>query len=179
MAQATAKDLPLSVFLNDFPPKWDGFIQLRMYFGTDGQAPLENQYPALNLYISGDTWTAVGGGQVNCNAGSAESLETAVLSPSAATAGSKGHGGSSAKGGDGNGGSGGSQSANSTGGHGSPTSGGTVSATATKTPLFLTFLIVVLILLAVAALFVGRRIVLRRRQLATASQPPNRKGPTS
>jgi hypothetical protein len=78
MAQATAKDVPLQDFIEDYPPKWDGFVQLRLYLGATNQPAYVQHYPVLNLEISGDTWTAVGGGPVNCSAGSAESLETAV-----------------------------------------------------------------------------------------------------
>jgi hypothetical protein len=84
MAQATAQDVPLEDFLQDYPPEWDGFVQLRLYLGTQNQPANVQHYPALDLQISGNTWTAVGGGHVNCNVGSAESLET-VLAPSSTT----------------------------------------------------------------------------------------------
>ena len=77
MAQATAKDEPLEDFVQDYPPGWDGFIQLRLYLGAPDEPSYVQHYPVLNLEISGDTWTAVGGGPVNCSAGNAESLETA------------------------------------------------------------------------------------------------------
>jgi len=84
MAQTTERDVPLEDFLQDYPPEWDGFIQLRLFLGAQNQPADVQHYPALNLEISGDTWTAIGGGPVNCNAGNAESLET-VLAPTSTT----------------------------------------------------------------------------------------------
>jgi hypothetical protein len=85
MAQATAQDVPLQDFLQDYPPEWNGFIQLRMFLGMQNQPADVQRYAALDLQISGDTWTAVGGGPVNCNAGTAESLETVLAPPSTTT----------------------------------------------------------------------------------------------
>jgi hypothetical protein len=59
MAQATAKDVPLQDFLEDYPPEWDGFIQLRLFLGAQDQPAYVQRYPALNLEISGNAWTAV------------------------------------------------------------------------------------------------------------------------
>jgi hypothetical protein len=84
MAEGTAQDVPLQDFLQDYPPQWDGFIQLRMYLDATNMEAYEVHYPVLNLEITGDTWTAVGGGPVNCNAGSARSL-AAVLAPPTTT----------------------------------------------------------------------------------------------
>jgi hypothetical protein len=84
MAQATARDVALQDFLQDYPPEWDGFIQLRLFLGAQNEPADVQHYAALDLQISGTSWTAVGGGAVNCNAGSAESLET-VLAPPATT----------------------------------------------------------------------------------------------
>ena len=96
MAQATAKDEPLEDFVQDYPPGWDGFIQLRLYLGAPDEPSYVQHYPVLNLEISGDTWTAVGGGPVNCSAGNAESLETAVAPPSTTTTVSSSGGGGKA-----------------------------------------------------------------------------------
>jgi hypothetical protein len=85
MAQATTKDVPLQVFLQDYPPQWNGFVQLRLFLGAPNEPADVQHYPALNLQISGGTWTAIGGGPVNCNAGTAESLETVLAPPSTTT----------------------------------------------------------------------------------------------
>jgi hypothetical protein len=79
MAAITPGDGPLRWFLQDYPTKWDGFVQLRMYLGT-ADAPIYSlHYPTLNLQITGTTWRAVGGATVNCKVGSSVSLESIVL----------------------------------------------------------------------------------------------------
>jgi hypothetical protein len=85
MAEGTALDAPLQDFLQDYPPQWDGFIQLRIYLDAVNMQAYEVHYPVLNLEITGDTWTAVGGGAVNCNAGSARSLAAALAPPTTST----------------------------------------------------------------------------------------------
>jgi hypothetical protein len=84
-AVTTDRDLPLSNFLSVFPPAWNGFIQLRIYLGAPDQSPYVASYPSLNLYVSGDTWEAVGGGEVDCDSGQAVSRETLLGVASAAT----------------------------------------------------------------------------------------------
>jgi hypothetical protein len=79
MAAATPGDGPLMWFTSDFHPSWDGFIELRMYLGTAGAEQYSLTYPALNLQIEGNTWYAVGGGKVDCNAGRAVSIESILL----------------------------------------------------------------------------------------------------
>ena len=84
MAQATSRDLSLANFLTAYPARWDGFIQLRMYFGTINAPQLTAHYPSLNIQVTGSKWQEVGGGSVNCTAGTAESIETQLL-PSTTT----------------------------------------------------------------------------------------------
>jgi LPXTG-motif cell wall-anchored protein len=79
MAAATAGDDSLADFIDEFHPKWDGLLQLRMYLGTQNQEQYESHYPVLNIKVTGDTWSALGGGPVNCDSGSAVSLESVVL----------------------------------------------------------------------------------------------------
>jgi hypothetical protein len=79
MAEATGGDDSLEDFIGDFHPTWDGYVELRMYLGTYDAEVYSLQYPALDLQVTGDTWHAVGGGPVNCDAGSAESIETILL----------------------------------------------------------------------------------------------------
>ena len=85
MAAATAGDDSLADFISDFPMKWDNLIQLRMYLGTANAPQYSLHYPALDIQVTGDTWQAVDGGPVNCAAGTAESIESIVLSPSTTT----------------------------------------------------------------------------------------------
>ena len=84
MAAATDGDQSLQSIIEEYPPRWDGFIELRMYLGTANQEPYESQYPALNIQVTGDTWQAIGGSPVNCASGTAQSIES-VLLPSSTT----------------------------------------------------------------------------------------------
>jgi hypothetical protein len=84
MAAATDGDQSLQDIIEAYPPRWDGFLQLRIYLGTVNQQPYTQTYPALNIQVTGDTWQAVGGSTVNCSSGTAESLAS-VLLPSTTT----------------------------------------------------------------------------------------------
>jgi hypothetical protein len=86
MAAATAADQTLQNIIAEYPPKWSGFLQLRIYLGTANEQAYDQQYPSLNIQVTGDTWQAVGGSTVNCASGTAESLESALLPPTTTTA---------------------------------------------------------------------------------------------
>ncbi len=83
MAAATDGDDSLADFISDFHPRWDGYLELRIYLGTQDEPVYSLHYPALNIRVVGNTWSAVGGAPVNCAAGTSESLESIVLPPSA------------------------------------------------------------------------------------------------
>jgi|HubBroStandDraft_1064217.scaffolds.fasta_scaffold64850_2 hypothetical protein len=85
MAEATVGDGSLADFVSDFHPQWDGFVELRLYLGAPGQSPASLRYPALAVQVTGDTWHAVGGGTVDCSAGSAQSIESVLLPSSSLT----------------------------------------------------------------------------------------------
>ncbi len=89
MAAATARDGSLKNFVEEFKPKWDGLLQLRLYLGGQSEQLDTARYAALNIRVSGNTWRAVGGTAVNCRAGTAESLETIVLPTTTTTTTSK------------------------------------------------------------------------------------------
>lgn len=90
MVAATDGDDSLEDFIQDFPPRWDGFLELRIFLGTQNEEAYEAHYPVLNIKVTGKTWSAVGGGTVNCASGTSESLETIVLPPTTTVPGSKG-----------------------------------------------------------------------------------------
>jgi hypothetical protein len=92
MVAATSGDDSLEDFLEAFHPKWDGYVQLRIYLGAAGEEAYSLHYPSLSLHVVGDTWTAVGGGPVNCASGTAESLESVVLPSTTTTAAPTGGG---------------------------------------------------------------------------------------
>jgi hypothetical protein len=85
MAAATDGDQSLQSIIEAYPPRWDGFLQLRMYLSTAGHEPYEATYPTLNVQVTGDTWQAVGGSPVNCASGTAVSIESVLLAPSTTT----------------------------------------------------------------------------------------------
>ena len=57
---AAATDFSLADFLDEFPARWDGTIELRIFVSAPGLPPMTTSYPSVMLHISGDTWT-VGG----------------------------------------------------------------------------------------------------------------------
>lgn len=83
MAAATSADESLKDFMAVFEPKWQGFLQLRLYLGTKDAAIYSAHYAALDIKVTGQRWRAVGGGPVDCTSGTAKSLETIVHSASA------------------------------------------------------------------------------------------------
>ena len=82
MVQATNGDYPLIGAVAAFPPKWDGLVQLRMYYSGHNHPINQRTYPTAVIRITGNTWTEVTGGKVNCTDGHAVSDETQVLPPS-------------------------------------------------------------------------------------------------
>lgn len=94
MAAATFRDFSLADFLDAFPARWDGMIQLRMYLGAPDTPVLNLPYPTTDIKVSGDTWTVVRGGTGDCSVGKAVSNEVAVFgtaspSPSVPTGSTK------------------------------------------------------------------------------------------
>lgn len=80
MAAASPADPSLADLLGDYPPRWNGLIQLRMFVGAPGQPTLTSRYNAATLQISGDTWTLLAGGQDGCASGTSKSSELIVRS---------------------------------------------------------------------------------------------------
>lgn len=60
--RATADDFSLQDFVDGFPPRWDGMLQLRMYLSAPGQKAQSTGYASTDIKVSGQTWTIVGGG---------------------------------------------------------------------------------------------------------------------
>jgi hypothetical protein len=81
MVQETPIDEPLTFMTDDFPPLWDGLIELRMYLGGPGESEYENTYGAADLRVSGNTWTLVQGGLDYCGSGTSVSRETILHLP--------------------------------------------------------------------------------------------------
>ena len=60
--EASTKDYSLQDYLDEFPPKWDGLVQLRMFLGIPGMPVLTTRYSTTDIKVSGQTWSVVGGG---------------------------------------------------------------------------------------------------------------------
>jgi hypothetical protein len=189
MAAATDGDDSLEDLIQDYPPRWDGFFQLRIYLSTADEQAYDLHYPALNIQVTGDTWQAVGGGAVNCKSGTSESLETIVLpkskitSPGASssggskgtTAGAKSTTATSAP----------TASSSSSGSSSGSSIGATGHSSAVEQPASATshtLLVVVLVAIVVVVLALGF-LLLRRRRLASTDpgglHSSSKKGPNS
>lgn len=76
MAQATGQDVALKSFLTAFPPRWDGFVQLRLYLSSP-QTGEGATYDSVSIKVDGGSWKVVGpAGTAGCTDGSATSHET-------------------------------------------------------------------------------------------------------
>lgn len=62
MAGATAADPSLADYLSDYPIKWDGLVQLRMFLDAPLQPTRTDTYNSATIKISGDQWTLLDGG---------------------------------------------------------------------------------------------------------------------
>ena len=199
MAAFTDADDSLEDLIQDYPPKWDGFLQLRMYLGTDNEPSYQEKYPVLNVQVQGDTWHAVGGGTVNCNSGTSESIETILLPasttttapPSTATASGSGTTSGSTPpvtksnaGGSGSHGSSGTSGSSSAtaGGSGAPAAKAAASGSGSSPPSGTTgsggssalgWLLGILAAIVVALAVVGT-VLVRRRRAASAGTPTDR-----
>jgi hypothetical protein len=58
-ASGTGEDISLANFIAEFPPQWDGLIQLRIYLGAPQQPGLTERYVTADIRVRDQTWTAV------------------------------------------------------------------------------------------------------------------------
>jgi hypothetical protein len=78
MAQATPADWMLRYFSDDYIPKWDGFIELRLYYQHQG-AQQSAAYAAADIQVTGDKWRLVRGGNDDCGSPTdAKSVEVSL-----------------------------------------------------------------------------------------------------
>jgi hypothetical protein len=59
---ASTKDFSLQDYLSEFPARWNGLVQLRIYLGIPGQPGYTVKYASTDLKVTGNTWAIVGGG---------------------------------------------------------------------------------------------------------------------
>ena len=80
MAGASAADPSLADLLSDYPAKWDGLIELRMFLGAPLNPAQTATYNASSIRVSGDTWSLIDGGSAGCDSGTARSAELVLPS---------------------------------------------------------------------------------------------------
>ncbi|MBV8161415.1 MAG: hypothetical protein JO265_10875, partial [Acidimicrobiia bacterium] len=73
-AKLTPADPPPRGFVNAYPPRWGGFVELRLYLGAPDQPALTESYAAADIQVVGDTWQLVRGG-ASCAGAQATSIE--------------------------------------------------------------------------------------------------------
>ena len=83
MAAFTTGDKRLFDMLQIYPARWDGYVQLRLFFSGTNRVALTQTYPSANLQINGTAWHQIAAPTVDCTAGKAESIEKLLLAPSA------------------------------------------------------------------------------------------------
>ena len=82
MAAATDADFSLKDYIAEFPPRWNGLLQLRIYYGAPGKPTWTDTYAATDITVSGSTWRVVRGASVPCTKGTAKPNETFRITPS-------------------------------------------------------------------------------------------------
>jgi len=83
--QSTQSDIALSVITSEFPPMGDGYYELRMFYGRTDYGVYTTTYPATFIRVQGNRWSVAKGGQVDCAAGQAKSMEVLTgVAPAAA-----------------------------------------------------------------------------------------------
>jgi hypothetical protein len=80
MAAATPADMSLASYLSDYPTKWDGLVQLRIFLGAPQQAGYTASYDSATIKVDGDQWTLLQGGGGSCSSGTAVSAEMVLPS---------------------------------------------------------------------------------------------------
>lgn len=79
MAAFTTGDKRLHEVLQIYPARWEGFVQLRLFYSAANKPALTQTYPAANLQVSGTSWHQIAPPAVSCSAGKAVSVETLYL----------------------------------------------------------------------------------------------------
>lgn len=83
MAQSTPLSDPLNAFLERYPPKWQGIVQIRLLLGGVNRSPQLSRYDATDILVTGDTWRVVRGGTGPCSSGQAVSQSVILNLPGA------------------------------------------------------------------------------------------------
>jgi len=83
MAAATPADMSLESYLSDYPTKWDGLVQLRIFLGAPLNPGYTASYDTATLKIDGSNWKLLQGGGGSCGSGTAVSAEMVLPSVAA------------------------------------------------------------------------------------------------
>jgi hypothetical protein len=83
MVAGTNLDASLQDFVSAYPARWQGLVQLRIYYTAPNKVPFRRSYPAAVLRVSGSNWTVVQGADVPCDSGKVISSERLLLPSSA------------------------------------------------------------------------------------------------
>ena len=75
MAEVTTGDKTLGDFVEAYPPKLDGLVQLRVYLTAPNKLPYNLTYPTANLRVTGSTFVVLDPGTTSCTVGQAISNE--------------------------------------------------------------------------------------------------------
>lgn len=68
------QDITLEQIAGDYPPRWDGLLELRIYVKAPNHPAYSEHYGAADIRVTGDSWELVKGGGVSCTeTGSAQS----------------------------------------------------------------------------------------------------------
>lgn len=79
-AEVTYGDVTLLQASQDYPPQWDGLLQLRMYTKAPQQPVYSARYAAADVRITGGRWQVVDPVALPCTSGTATSVAR-VLAP--------------------------------------------------------------------------------------------------
>jgi predicted small secreted protein len=60
-ASGTGEDISLANFIAEFPPQWEGLIQLRIYLGAPQQPALTERYVTADIKVRDQTWQVIRG----------------------------------------------------------------------------------------------------------------------
>lgn len=83
MVAGTSLDYALREFIAAYPAKWDGLVELRIYYTAPNRIPYRSTFPATVLRVTGNTWTVVQGADVPCDSKKVISNERLLLPASA------------------------------------------------------------------------------------------------
>lgn len=67
MSQFTEIDYAIEIFIDRFPLRWDGYLQLRLLFSSPGQSAAAD-YAAMDLQVKDGRWRVLRGGSTSCGA---------------------------------------------------------------------------------------------------------------